>query len=738
MKLDPPESLRRGLGFAVKLETPKGLRRGLGAPALFAIVQGFVAASIYFALGLVTERALGMTPLVFLGAGLFMVLLIASYMEGASLHQDRGGATVIARYAFNELVSFAAGWAILLDYLILIAICALAATGYAAELWEPLGDGAPQLLLAFLVIAVVAVSHVRGATPRGYERAALLVVADLALQLLIVLLGLALLFQPEVLTDPAALAGSPSLGDAMFAFTVTLVAFSGLDASSGLSGQVAVSRRGLKRLLAVRVLAALVPYVGLALVATSVLPARAGDPEVISAPVVAVVGGFEQAWLRETLQPLVALFAIAILLIACHAAMLGLSRLGYSLALNRQIPSGLGRLYPRRATPVVLIFLGALLAMALVVPTDVEFLAGILAFGATLAFTLVHLSVIALRWREPARDRPYRMPFNVRLLGAELPLPAVAGALMSALAFVAVIVLHEAARYIGIGWLGFGIALYVGYRTSEDKPLLKRITVSEQALTRPEVDAEYGSILVPVLGTPLDDDIMQTAGRLSAEEGEEFGEGGAVIEALWVFEIPLSLPIEARVPEAELRRARAALARAKAVGEEYEGVEVATATVRARRAGEAIVYEAKRRGVEAIVLAAEEPTRLRGGVLLGGKEGLRDTFVGETTRYVITKAPCRVILTAPPADRAPERLEPFTPPTAGDPTQPTGVGAAAGDSPDGAVVAAAGAAAGDSPDGAVVAAATAIEQRRETGGNGGPGEAATHRNERPGEPAGDR
>ena len=150
MRLDPPESLRRGLEFAVRLEAPKGLRRGLGAPALFAIVQGFVAASIYFALGLVFERALGMTPLVFLAAGLFMVLLIASYMEGASLHQERGGATVIARYAFNELWSFAAGWAILLDYLILIAICALAATGYAAVLWEPLGSGAPQLALAFL------------------------------------------------------------------------------------------------------------------------------------------------------------------------------------------------------------------------------------------------------------------------------------------------------------------------------------------------------------------------------------------------------------------------------------------------------------------------------------------------------------------------------------------------------------------------------------------------------------
>jgi APA family basic amino acid/polyamine antiporter len=151
---------------------------------------------------------------------------------------------------------------------------------------------------------------------------------------------------------------------------------------------------------------------------------------------------------------------------------------------------------------------------------------------------------------------------------------------------------------------------------------------------------------------------MQTAGRLAAEENDDLGEGGAVIEALWIFEVPMALPLDTRVPDEELRRARAALKRAKAVGEEYEGVEVATAVVRARRAGQAIVHEARRRGVEAVVLAAEEPARVGGGLRLGGKPGLHDTSVGETTRYVVNKAPCRVILTAPPAAPA---LDPMGP-----------------------------------------------------------------------------
>jgi basic amino acid/polyamine antiporter, APA family len=215
-----------------------------------------------------------------------------------------------------------------------------------------------------------------------------------------------------------------------------------------------------------------------------------------------------------------------------------------------------------------------------------------------------------------------------------------------------VLVYHEGARYIGIGWMLFGLVLYVVYRTSEEKGLYKRVTVPQAALQhREDRAAEYGSLLVPLMGSQLDDDIVQTAGRLASEDrvDEAEGDGGATIEALWVFEVPMSLPIDARLPDAQLERARAALRRAKAVGEEYEGVQVATATVRARRAGQAIVEEAKRRGVEAIVLAAEEPTRVRGGALLGGLGGGRnEAFVGDVTKYVVTKAPCRVIITAPP------------------------------------------------------------------------------------------
>src|SRR5215210_293779 len=438
MPRGPTQPIRRGISAAGRMDTLPQLKRGLGSPALFGIVQGFVGASIYFAVGVVAAKALGLTWAVFLAGAVFFAAIVPCYVEGASLHQERGGATVIARYAFNELWSFVAGWAICLDYLILIALTAFATTDYAAVFWDPFDSGMAEFVLAAAVVIGVAVVNVRGSTPRRFERAALLVLADLVLQVAVVAFGLALVFEPDVLTNPGAIARTPPLEDLLFAFPLVLVAFSGIDASSGLAGQVAIGRAGLRRLIGVRLIAACVPYVGIALVASTALPQQPGRGWV-EAPMVGVADAFQQAWIREPLRYALAVSGILILVTACNAAMLGLSRLGYSLALNRQIPSLVGYLHPKRSTPVVVIAIGTVLAIALLLPADLDFLVGICAFGATLAFAIVAVAVCVLRWREPARDRPYKMPLNLRLGRAELPVPAALAALLSSAAFVALL-----------------------------------------------------------------------------------------------------------------------------------------------------------------------------------------------------------------------------------------------------------------------------------------------------------
>jgi APA family basic amino acid/polyamine antiporter len=635
------------------------VRRSIGSPILFTIVYSSLASAIYFSLGVIAGHALGLTPVVFLIAALLFTLTAMTYVEGASMHRDRGGATVFARYAFNELVSFVAGWAILLDYVILVAVTAFSATQYLRTFWSPLGEHDEALLLSFAFIALVVLSNIRGFGGKRARRVGILVAGDLALQAFIVVLGLALFFNPHTLVDPIHLGSAPKWSDLVFALTVAVISFTSLESASGLAGEVRISRGGLKRMIASGTATVVFLYVGIALVAVTALPVRGGHTALASrylnAPMIGIVTRVHPHWLEQGLKYLVAALAAVTLVAAANSAMLGLSRLAYSLSTNRQIPSGLGRLHPERSTPYVLIILAGVIAAGLVVPENLDFLVGSYAFGAMLAFTIAHLSICRLRYSEADRDRPYRVPLSIRIGGGELPLPAAFGALVSGLGWVAVMIVHQPARYVGLGWMAAGVALYVVYRRADETSLLKRVTVSPQVLRAEQApERDYGSVLVPLFGTDLDDDIVQTAALLvSGEQTDEAAIDTATIEALWIFVIPMSLPLDASLPEAQIKHARQVLARAKAVGEEYTGVQVATATVRTRRAGYAIVDEARRRGVEAIVLGAEEPSLIRGGARLGGRGGPLEGYVGEVSKYVVRKAACRVIVTAPAARDSP-------------------------------------------------------------------------------------
>jgi APA family basic amino acid/polyamine antiporter len=636
-----------------------GLVGGFGPPALAAIGASSLAASIYVALGIVTGRALGLTPVVYLIAGLFFVLTAMTYIEGNSLHPERGGASNFARYAFDEFVSFIAGWAFILDYLIVMALSAFCIAHYLAAFWGHANDPLIELVIAAAAIGWVAWSNIRGTSTSRPRTLIRLAVFNLVLTVTVVVVGLVMNWDLAGVIDSIELGRAPRWDDLLFAAGIATAATTGIEAASGLAGEVRPRRRELKRLIVASGGMAGVIFLGLSTLAVMSPPIQdgrspLGSGETANAPVLGIVTTFEPSWLMHAMRYSVGLVAAVILLQAVNGTMLGLARLTYSLTTNRQLPSLIGRLHPQWSTPYVAIGIASVIVFGLAATTDVELLLGIFAFGSLLAFTIAHVSVIALRYREPGLRRPFRIPFSVEVRGGSLPLPTVLAALLAAAGWASVIVLHSGARIVGGLWMAFGIALYVIYRGQQDKPLRKRFTIPARALQQDQDDVQYGSILVPVFGGPLDDDIVGTAGRLASADSDE-GEGGAVIEALYVVEVPMSLPLDARVPDEKIAIAKRAVARAKEVGEEYEGVVVATAMVRARSAGQAIVSEAKRRGVEAIILGADEPSRTRGGTLLGGRASVRERSLADTTRYVLEKAPCRVILTAAPAGEVGQR-----------------------------------------------------------------------------------
>ena len=185
----------------------RGFERVLDAPALFAIAYGEIAASIYVALGIIAAQALGLTPLVLALTGVVFGLVALSYAEGTAAIPEVGGAETFTRRAFNDLVGFITGWALFLDYLIVIALSALFVPHYvgAALGFDEIRDAPWDIVVG--VVAIAAIGVVRLARRSRLHGPALVVaLLDLAVQALIVVLGLALVFSPETLTDGLALA----------------------------------------------------------------------------------------------------------------------------------------------------------------------------------------------------------------------------------------------------------------------------------------------------------------------------------------------------------------------------------------------------------------------------------------------------------------------------------------------------------------------------------------------------
>jgi len=333
-------------------------------------------------------------------------------------------------------------------------------------------------------------------------------------------------------------------------------------------------------------------------------------------------------WLKAILRPWVAIVIVIALLLAAHAVVGGSARIIYSLARHHQVPAVLGRVHASRMTPYVGLVLFGAAAVILLIPRDPLLLLGLFGFGAMLAFTMTHLSVIALRYRERALSRPFVVPFNIRFRGALLPLPAVFGAAATALIWVLMVATHPAGRMVGFAWMAGGLLLYVLHRRSAGTPLLRQPQETRLPSTA-LVDVDYERILVPVVGTRLSDEMMVLGCQLAAEKG-------ATIDVVYVVEVPMQLPLDAPLAEERLR-GRQVLDAAMAVAREFS-VEAWPHLVTARQSGRAIVDKAEEWNADVIIVGAVKKRRVD------------DRLFGDSVTYVLRHAPGEVLVNLVPAD----------------------------------------------------------------------------------------
>jgi APA family basic amino acid/polyamine antiporter len=621
-----------------------GLQRELDARALFSVAYGEVASSIYFALGVLAAHALGFTPLVLLAVGLLFLLVSFSYAEGTAALPETGGAATFVRRALNDLAGFMTGWALFLDYLIVIALSALFLPHYLAGAFQvqALDRNPGDVIVAVCVIALVALVRVVR-RPSLYGFGIIVPALDLLTQLLLVVLGFALVFSPHALTRGISLGTHPSWHAIAFSLPLAMLAFTGLETVANLAEEARRPGVDLPRSLFGGIATVVTIYVAIAVVAISAFPGPQTElgTRWIRSPLLGVaqrIGSELPFGLGGALRVYVGITGALILFAAVTTSISGFSRLAYSLGEHGQLPRSFGRLSRRAHVSPQAILAAAVISSAIVIATsfikhDVAFLASLFSFGVLLAFTAAQLAVIKLRIDEPDLPRPYRAPFNVRIGRADIPLPAIVGSIATFAIWIVALATHPAARYAGPAWLAAGLVVFVAVRHAHGEGLMERVTALDE---RPvETLVEFHLILVPMKIGIIGEEMLATAVKLASEHGAE-------VQALHVIRVPLERPLDAPMFDEE-ERAEASLAEAKLLGADHDVVVEGT-IVRARAIGNAIVERAIEVDADLIVLGSAPRWRRQ------------SRFFSPTVDYVLRKAPCEVLIVAFPQSVMDEEL----------------------------------------------------------------------------------
>jgi basic amino acid/polyamine antiporter, APA family len=626
-----------------------GLQRVLDVPSLAAVAYGEIASSLYFALGVVAVYALGFTPWVLLAVGLLFLLVAFSYAEGTSAIPEPGGAATFVRRAFNDQAGFLTGWALILDYLIVMALAGLFVPHYLGHAigWEGLTHEPWDTVLGIVVILGIAALRLVRRT--SLYRAGILVAGlALASHLLLIVLGFAFLFSADALNEGIDLGTAPDWGDIAFALPLAMLAYTGLETVANLAAETREPGRTLPRSLFAGIGLVVAVSFTIGLIGISAFPGGVGlGSDWLRAPLMGITAALDgplPAGVADIVRVVVGLTGALVLLVTVTTSISGAGRLAYSMGQRQMLPHTFGTLRRRTLISPAAIVSAAVIASALLVighfiPTEaVRFLAGLFSFGVLLAFTAAQLAVIKLRFAEPDLERPFRVPFNVRLRGVQVPIPALVGAPLAFAIWIAAMVTHEATRIAGPVWLLLGAGIFVATRLASPGRVLGRVQPAEPDLV-PYVEGEWGRILVPMKLGPIGEEVIATAIKLAEEQG-------SMVSALHVIRVPMEKSLDAEMYEAE-ERAEASLAEAKLLAAEH-GVTVEGSVVRARAIGEAIVEEAGHEGVDLIVMGSAPRWRRQ------------SRFFSPTVDYVLRHAPCEVMVIAYPQGVLEEEEVPVT------------------------------------------------------------------------------
>ncbi|MFC1873758.1 APC family permease [Chloroflexota bacterium] len=455
------------------------LRRVLGIAGLFSAGYGNVGSSIYYALGIVALWALGATPIVLGIAGILFIFNALTYAEGTAMLPEAGGSASFSRHAFNETAGFVAGWALMLSYIVTMAISAFTIPPYLAHFWPVLDEPVTSTAVSMGIILFIMVLNVVGIKESSRVNI-FFIVADIGTQVTLVILGVILILavDPSVLFQNMFGEGNwPSTQNLIYGVAIAALCFTGVETVSQLAEETRQPESRIPKAYILMIGAVLILFAGISIVALSAMtPQVLGNAETGWArdPVAGIAANLPNTTLQNVFAPLVAVLAASILLTAANAGLIGISRLAFSMSSHRQLPARLSRIHPRFRTPYFAIIVFCGIAVLLLIPgffSERFFaeLGTLYVFGSLLSFALAQAAILGLRIKKPDLHRPFKLGPNIRINGRELPLVTILAFLGTVTVWLVVIFNpeQEFGRWFGIGWMILGLIIYGLYRRQQ-------------------------------------------------------------------------------------------------------------------------------------------------------------------------------------------------------------------------------------------------------------------------------
>jgi APA family basic amino acid/polyamine antiporter len=474
----------------VHFDRPIKLRRVLGIPGLYASAYGDVGSSIYYALGVVAMSALGLTPPVLIISGILFLFTGLTYAEGATMLPEAGGTGAFARRAFNDFISFVSSWALMLDYLVTIAISAFSAANYLAHFLPLFGTWPINSLLAIVLVGLLVGINIMG-IKESTRFNFVLISFDILTQLLIAVFGVLLIINIPRLIQNVHWGVAPTVNQLLFGISISMVAYTGIETVANLGSETRQPGKNIPRTVFLVFATVLVLYTLLSMTALSAYPVHQFDnhwvteltTRFLNDPIMGIVYAFPEN-IKHILSFWVAILAVTILTIATNAGIIGASRLAYFMGLRQQLPSAISSVNTRSRVPLKAIIVFAALGCMLILVGQLTIMADLYAFGAMLAYTMAHISIIALRVKEPNLPRPFKIPLNIRIGGKAIPVTAIIGGLATASTWCIVIWTHHYGRIVGFAWVAVGLIIYIIYRRSTHRPIFSKIEIKNRVKIR--------------------------------------------------------------------------------------------------------------------------------------------------------------------------------------------------------------------------------------------------------------